>query len=212
MVIHKFSSVTAIIRINVLLLVCVSLVRAQSQSSSQATATITDSLSAYVAEESFWRGIIVPSQVRAVLFVASQDEQAPSERDKSDLAIVPDLNATFKFRVCAHELISEGGSVNWLGWPDSTSSKVTSEEYEKRELEHWSSLIQRAHRSEILLTISPDPQVLFSPPPEFKELRLSEIQAAAESLFHRKGLRMTIAKFSPHTQQINAVVPALARL
>jgi len=212
MVIHKCSLATAIIRISALLLVCVSLVRAQSLSENQDAAAVTQSLSAYVAEQSFWRGIIAPSQVRVVLFVASQGEQVTSERDKSDLAIVPDLNATFKFRVCAHEVISEGGSVNWLGWSDSTASKVPSEDYEEKEVEHWSSLIQRSHRSEILLTVSPDPQVLFSPRPEFKQLRVSEIQTAAEDLFHRKGVRMTIAKFSPYTQQINAIVPALGKM
>ena len=212
MAIHKCSLATAIIRISALLLVCVSLVGAQSLSGNQDTAAITQSLSAYVAEQSFWRGIAAPSQIRAVLFAADQDEQATSDRDKSDLAIVPDLNATFKFRVCAHEIVSEGGSVNWLGWSDSTSSKIPSEDYEQKELEHWSSLIQRAHRSEILLTVSSDPRVLFAPAAEFKELRVSEIQTASEDLFHRKGLRMTIAKFSPYTQQINAIVPALGKM
>ncbi len=168
---------------------------------------ITAPLAAYIAEQSFWMGIVLPQkQVTVIIFVS--DEPASTSRSEV-LAIVPDLNVTLKSQLCGQTLIPEGGSVGWLGWSDSTATKLPPDEYLTKQVTQYSNFVAHAQRTESVLTIESDPADIFRIEKGLKIRRISEIRRSAEQFFHKRPLHLQISNFSEFTNQINVLIPEI---
>lgn len=170
--------------------------------------SISAPIAAYISEQSFWRGATLPSkQVQLVLFLR-RDSSSASNASTEVLAIVPELNATFRSRLCGETLLPEGGWTGWLGWIDSTSTKIDPDEYLKTEISRFTEVVRAAQRSDTTLSLGePDPAVLFKIDRKNRDRRIAQIEEVAGELYQSRPLRMRISDFSEFTTQINAEFP-----
>jgi hypothetical protein len=168
-----------------------------------------EQLEAHISEEGFWEGDTLPArQLRLVLFL-STDDISTEDRSCEVLAIVPDLNATYKFRFCSEGSIPEGGWAEWAGTP---SQKVAPDTYLATELSRFSDFVAHARKEERILTTNSDPLILFRFEPALKARRIAQIEHATETAFHEQHLKIRIANFSALTHQINVLIPAVKQM
>lgn len=139
-----------------------------------------------------------------VLYWQTSDAKAGTADNGQVLAIVPALNATYRFQLCGRTLVVQEAS--------GISPKIAPEKYLSDELARFSGFVAHAKKSVQVLTISSSPSALFHADAEFKARRISQIRDAAEELFQGRPLQVTIADFSPFTDQINALIPAIRQM
>lgn len=216
----KSSSTTTIFRTSLL---CLSLVYfGLGQSLDDVTRTsgipavdrakVAKELSATIGEHSFWTGIQLPTaKLHAIIFDA-QKTQENRDSDFDVLAIVPDINATYRYRLCEQRAIPVGRTEGWLTWLYSDANRVGADEYGNQVISQFHKFIAHAKRSDETLTIASGSAALFRVHPELKATRLAEIQRAAGELFHKRPLRLLVANFSETTEQINALAPGLGEM
>lgn len=202
---HSTSINTGIIRISVLWLALFAITQAsisgpsQRQERRDPDRLVVDHLSAIIAEDNFWRGSSLPEHEAVVLYWQKASASVGIAGNSEVLAIVPALNATYRFKLCSETLVLQEGS--------GISPKIAPEKYLNGEIVRFSDFVARARRSDQVLTINSVPATLFHAGAEFKARRISQIRNAADGLYRERPLQMTIAEFSPFTDQINTLIP-----
>lgn len=216
MAIRRFSISIMAIHISVQLLVLILGAPARSSGAAKPIDRTFDcesaslkQLEAYISEEHFWEGNELPARkLRVVLFVSSSGHNGGDDACEV-LAIVPDLNATYKFRFCGAGSIPEGGWTEWAGVPPQ---EFAPDKYLANELARFPDIVAHAKRTENVLEISSDPATLFRLDPTVKARRISQIEQAADAAFHQRPLEIRIANFSAYTHQINVFIPAAKQM
>jgi hypothetical protein len=211
----RYSLLTAIITTSLVLLVLGSLALHQdsrvlaSPRKSVVTHTSIDAdLRAQVGERSFWFGPPLPApEIRVVIFQAARTNSSIIQREFDTLAIVPDMNATYKYSSCDADLLTEAREGGWVAWPEPESKKIRPEEYLAQRISQYSDFVAHARRINQTLTVSSEAATLFHVDAEFRSQRLLQIQNAANSVFHKRPLRMAVAYFSEFTDQIFVLIP-----
>ncbi len=216
----KSSSTIAIFRTSLLCLALVYLSYGQSFNDVAGTSVISalkhpnvvNELTARIGEESFWAGIQLPTRnLRAIVYEA-QSPQVSGSVDFDALVIVPEIDATYQYRLCGKKIIPVNRTEEWLTWRYADSARINADEYMRQQESQFGNFISRAKRSDETLKVGSGPDALFRIDSKLKTARLSEIEKAAGNLFHKRPLRLTVADFSATTEQINALVPALGKM
>jgi hypothetical protein len=170
--------------------------------------SIDADLRAQVGERSFWFGPpLQASEIRVVIFQAAGTNSSITKREFEALAIVPDMNATYKYSFCGDDLHTAAREGGWVAWPEPESKKIPPDEYLAQQISQYSEFVAHARRIDQALTISSEATTLFHVKAEFRGRRLLQIQNAANSLFHKRPLRMAVANFSEFTEQIFVLIP-----
>lgn len=179
-----------------------------AQNAVSADRLVVDAISARISDESFWLGEpLTRERPSIVLYSKSAGEK--STTNTQVLAIVPDLNATYKFQVCGTNLILEEGWGPSIGTNSAETQSLSQDKYLRHELDRFSDFISGSIKSEDFLSLSSDPNKLFTGSAVLKAQRTSQIRMAAMNLFQGRGpLRMVVGDFSPLTTEIRAFLPA----
>jgi hypothetical protein len=216
----KYSSSILTIRISVLCLAFgfAAVVPAPSGQSQQSVtySRIANDIRADTGERSFWDEIPLPtSEVRLIIFEVDDPKVVASAATFDALAIVPELNATYKYRICGERVLrvwSEDGWITWTPWVWSPGGKkINPDDYTAQQISKFSDFVSHAKRTDRVLTITRDPAILFDADPEFKAQRMAQIRQAAKEFYH-KSVRIEVASFSEATNQINTVIPAAGEM
>jgi hypothetical protein len=190
-----------------------SLLFALPRKSSVAHPSVDADLRAQLGERSFCFGPPLPAtEMRLVLFQAAETNGSAMQREFDALAILPDINATYKYRFCGDRLLTVGGEGRWVAWPEPESKKISPDEYLAQQISRFSEFVAHAGRVDQALTVGSEATTLFHVDAEFKGRRLLQIQNAANSLFRKRPLRMTIADFSEFTDQIFVLIPDISEM
>jgi hypothetical protein len=216
----KYSSSILITRISLLCLAvgfaAIALAPAAQSQQSVIYSGIANDISADTGERSFWDEIPLPaSEVRLIIFEADDPKGGGSATAFDALAIVPELNATYEYRLCGERVLrvwSEDLWITWTPWVWSPGGKkIDPDEYTTRQISKFSDFVSHAKRTDRVLGLTRDPATLFHARPDFKAERIAQLRQAAMEFF-RKSLRIEVANFSEATNQINTVIPATGEM
>ena len=213
----KYSSTITIMRISLVWLSVMVSVQAQNTLSGASRGVrasqleMIEDIKADVGERNFWGGIALPSRdLRLVLFeTASSSIGTGASFDA--LAILPDLNAIYKYRLCGRKFLSVGQEGGWLTWSHPGGKQVSPDEYLTKQLARFADFVNRAKRSDQALSIESDPSSLFHPDSVLRGQRVAQIKSAIRTLFHRP-LKVKIAAFSQFTSQIHVLIPEIGEM
>ena len=217
----KYSSTTAALHTSgqvalwaVLLCQCLMLPALGAQPSAETYAAIASDVGTEISERSYWYGIPVPTEaMRLIVFAADGRSFGEAQSSFDILAILPDLNATYRYCSCGgNEPVLVQRENGWLTWPYPGGKKIDSEEYEREQTSRYATFIAHAKKSEHTVMSTSDPAKLFQVDPHVKVVRLAQIEHAAKRLFDKRPLRIIVANFSSRTEQIDGVIPALGEM
>lgn len=183
------------------------------QTTSPLDSAVANDVSAIVSEQSFWSAApLTTSELRLIVFHDAEAAQLEKKPSFDVLAILPELNSLFEYRVSGNDLILAGREEGWQTWPYPGGGKVDADKYLAQQLSRFADFVSHAKRGEQTARIDTSPTTIFHIDAQLKAARLAQIEHAAKELFKKRPLRLIIANFSSRTDQICAVIPTLDQM